>query len=161
MYTGCRQGPSLSTTGGNPGNWLTEERHSEIKNQRLARGRAHPRESVDGGSFIHGAPPAAPSHLIEPSETIYTFQQGAINAGFIFFALAILATLSSGVYVCRLGLPHSRSPGFLVIPEESWPHAAAFSVPAPGLCPRRRRSSMLLSLFTAPAVPIPARTRDR
>ena len=31
---------------------------------------------------------------IEPSETMYTLQRGAINAGFIFFTLAILSTLS-------------------------------------------------------------------
>src|SRR5688572_16450386 len=30
---------------------------------------------------------------IEPSEAMYTLQSGAINAGFIFFTLAILATL--------------------------------------------------------------------
>src|SRR5215472_12267374 len=30
---------------------------------------------------------------VEPSETIYTLQQGAINAVFIFFGVAILATL--------------------------------------------------------------------
>src|SRR5437660_12134236 len=30
---------------------------------------------------------------IEPSETMYTLQNGAINAGFIFFTLAILATM--------------------------------------------------------------------
>ncbi|PYL65101.1 MAG: hypothetical protein DMF20_09315, partial [Verrucomicrobia bacterium] len=37
---------------------------------------------------------------IEPSETMYTLQKGFINAGFIFFALAILATLIFGRYVC-------------------------------------------------------------
>src|SRR5690349_13638625 len=30
---------------------------------------------------------------IEPSESMYTLQRGAVNAGFIFFTLAILATL--------------------------------------------------------------------
>lgn len=40
---------------------------------------------------------------IEPSETIYTIQQGAINAGFIFFAVAILATLIFGRFVCGWG----------------------------------------------------------
>ncbi|CAN5345310.1 hypothetical protein BH10ACI3_BH10ACI3_13580 [soil metagenome] len=37
---------------------------------------------------------------IEPSETMYTLQNGAINAGFIFFTLAILATLIFGRFVC-------------------------------------------------------------
>ncbi len=40
---------------------------------------------------------------IEPSETMQTLQQGAINAGFIFFTLAILATLIFGRFVCGWG----------------------------------------------------------
>src|SRR6266850_1484789 len=40
---------------------------------------------------------------IEPSETMYTLQKGAINAGFIFFALAILATLIFGRFVSDWG----------------------------------------------------------
>jgi tetratricopeptide (TPR) repeat protein/NAD-dependent dihydropyrimidine dehydrogenase PreA subunit len=40
---------------------------------------------------------------IEPSETMHTLQQGAVNAGFIFFSLAILATLIFGRFVCGWG----------------------------------------------------------
>ncbi|HEV7683382.1 MAG TPA: 4Fe-4S binding protein [Pyrinomonadaceae bacterium] len=40
---------------------------------------------------------------IEPSETMYTLQSGAINAGLIFFSLAILATLIFGRFVCGWG----------------------------------------------------------
>ena len=40
---------------------------------------------------------------IEPSETMYTIQRGAINAGVIFFSLAILATLIFGRFVCGWG----------------------------------------------------------
>ncbi len=40
---------------------------------------------------------------IEPSEAMYTLQQGAINAGLIFFSLAILATLIFGRFVCGWG----------------------------------------------------------
>jgi polyferredoxin/Flp pilus assembly protein TadD len=40
---------------------------------------------------------------IEPSETMYTLQNGFINAGFIFFILAILATLVFGRFVCGWG----------------------------------------------------------
>ena len=40
---------------------------------------------------------------IEPSETMYTLQNGAINAGVIFFTLAILATLVFGRFVCGWG----------------------------------------------------------
>ena len=37
---------------------------------------------------------------IEPSETMYTLGQGAVNAGFIFFTLAILSTMVLGRFVC-------------------------------------------------------------
>lgn len=40
---------------------------------------------------------------IEPSEAMSTLQQGAINAGLIFFSLAILATLIFGRFVCGWG----------------------------------------------------------
>lgn len=40
---------------------------------------------------------------IEPSEAMHTLQRGAINAGFIFFSLAILATLIFGRFVCGWG----------------------------------------------------------
>lgn len=40
---------------------------------------------------------------IEPSEAMYTIQNGAVNAGFIFFSLAILATLIFGRFVCGWG----------------------------------------------------------
>ncbi|MGB7201339.1 MAG: tetratricopeptide repeat protein [Pyrinomonadaceae bacterium] len=40
---------------------------------------------------------------IEPSESMFTLQNGAINAGLIFFSLAILATLIFGRFVCGWG----------------------------------------------------------
>jgi len=40
---------------------------------------------------------------IEPSEAMQTLQNGAINAGFVFFSLAILATLVFGRFVCGWG----------------------------------------------------------
>lgn len=40
---------------------------------------------------------------IEPSETMQTLEHGAVNAGFIFFSLAILATLIFGRFVCGWG----------------------------------------------------------
>lgn len=40
---------------------------------------------------------------IEPSETMYTLRDGAINAGFIFFSLALLSTLILGRWVCGWG----------------------------------------------------------
>lgn len=40
---------------------------------------------------------------IEPSEAMYTLNRGLLNAGFIFFVLAILATLLLGRFVCGWG----------------------------------------------------------
>lgn len=40
---------------------------------------------------------------IEPSESMSALQNGAVNAGFIFFILAILATLVFGRFVCGWG----------------------------------------------------------
>ena len=40
---------------------------------------------------------------IEPSEAMYTLNDGELNAGFIFFAVALLATLSLGRFVCGWG----------------------------------------------------------
>ena len=40
---------------------------------------------------------------IEPSEAMHTLQSGAVNAGFIFFSLAILATLIFGRFICGWG----------------------------------------------------------
>jgi Flp pilus assembly protein TadD/NAD-dependent dihydropyrimidine dehydrogenase PreA subunit len=40
---------------------------------------------------------------VEPSEAMYTLNQGQLNAGFIFFAVAILATLIFGRFFCGWG----------------------------------------------------------
>ncbi|MEZ6241698.1 MAG: 4Fe-4S binding protein [Phycisphaerales bacterium] len=40
---------------------------------------------------------------VEPSESMQTLEQGMLNAGFIFFALAILSTLIFGRYFCGWG----------------------------------------------------------
>lgn len=40
---------------------------------------------------------------VEPSESMYTLETGVLNAGFIFFAVAILLTLIFGRFVCGWG----------------------------------------------------------
>lgn len=40
---------------------------------------------------------------VEPSESMYTLETGALNAGFVFFVLAILATLVFGRFFCGWG----------------------------------------------------------
>src|SRR5262245_49243695 len=40
---------------------------------------------------------------VEPSESMYTLETGVLNAGFLFFSGAILATLIFGRFVCGWG----------------------------------------------------------
>ena len=55
------------------------------------------------GHFIQWRMTGSTVSPIEPSESMYTLQNGAINAGVIFFSLAILATLVFGRFVCGWG----------------------------------------------------------
>ncbi|MEP6788111.1 MAG: 4Fe-4S binding protein, partial [Acidobacteriota bacterium] len=70
---------------------------------------------------------------IEPSETMYTLQSGAINAGFIFFTLAILATLIFGRFVCGWGCHILALQDF-----------CAWALKKIGLTPRPFRSRLLV-----------------
>jgi hypothetical protein len=40
---------------------------------------------------------------VEPSEAMYTFELGQVNAGFIFLVAALVATLVFGRFVCGWG----------------------------------------------------------
>lgn len=70
---------------------------------------------------------------IEPSETMFTLQQGAINAGAIFFSLAILATLMFGRFVCGWGCHIVALQDF-----------CAWLLKKAGLAPRPFRSRLLV-----------------
>jgi polyferredoxin/Flp pilus assembly protein TadD len=77
---------------------------------------------------------------IEPSETMYTLQQGAINAGFIFFSIAILATLIFGRFVCGWGC-------HIVALQD----LCAWLLKKMGLTPRPFRSRLLMLVPVAAA----------
>jgi len=70
---------------------------------------------------------------IEPSETMYTLQRGAVNAGFIFFSLALLATLIFGRFVCGWGCHIVALQDF-----------CAWLLKKAGLTPRPFRSRLLI-----------------
>ncbi len=53
--------------------------------------------------FVHWRLTGETLSPIEPSEAMHTLQRGAVNAGFIFFTLAIAATLVFGRFVCGWG----------------------------------------------------------
>ncbi|MBK8270546.1 MAG: 4Fe-4S binding protein [Planctomycetes bacterium] len=55
------------------------------------------------GHFLHWLWADQTLTPIEPSESMETIRQGYINMGFIFFSLAILATLILGRWVCGWG----------------------------------------------------------
>jgi polyferredoxin len=55
------------------------------------------------GHFIQWRMMGSTVSPIEPSESMYTLQQGAINAGLVFFSLALLATMIFGRFVCGWG----------------------------------------------------------
>ena len=75
---------------------------------------------------------------IEPSETMHTLQRGAVNAGFIFFSLAILATLIFGRFVCGWGCHILALQDF-----------CAWMLKKIGLTPKPFRSRLLISRILA------------
>ncbi len=79
---------------------------SEIRNSRSSRWRAGALITLNLLMIAHIIQWVIMGRTIspiEPSEAMYTLQNGAINAGFIFFSLAILATLIFGRFVCGWG----------------------------------------------------------
>lgn len=82
------------------------DQKDEIRDSRTSRWRAAALITLTLlmiGHFIQWRLTGQTISPIEPSETMYTLQRGAINAGFIFFILAILATLIFGRFVCGWG----------------------------------------------------------
>jgi tetratricopeptide (TPR) repeat protein/polyferredoxin len=78
----------------------------EIKHSRVSRWRAGALITLNLLMIAHIIQwrfMGATVSPIEPSESMYTLQRGAVNAGFIFFILAILATLIFGRFVCGWG----------------------------------------------------------
>lgn len=81
-------------------------RKDGIRNSRTSRWRAAALITLTLlmiGHVIQWALMGRTISPIEPSEAMYTLQNGAVNAGFIFFSLAILATLIFGRFVCGWG----------------------------------------------------------
>jgi len=102
MKTGC-QDHRLALQGAIQG---AGPRRDAIRKSRTSRWRAAVLILVNllmVAHFIQWRTTGRTISPVEPSETIYTLQQGAINAGFIFFALAILTTLVLGRFVCGWG----------------------------------------------------------
>jgi len=77
--------------------------NSGIRHSRTSKWRAASLIAVYllmAGHFIHWRIIGTTVTPIEPSEARFTIETGAVNAGFIFFAVAILATLILGRFIC-------------------------------------------------------------
>ncbi|MEP7076414.1 MAG: tetratricopeptide repeat protein [Acidobacteriota bacterium] len=84
----------------------SREEESGIRRSRISRWRAAALTTLTLLMAVHVVQWLAVGRTvspIEPSETMYTLQDGFVNAGFIFFTLAILATLIFGRFVCGWG----------------------------------------------------------
>lgn len=84
----------------------SDERETSIRNSRTSRWRAAALITLNLLMLAHIIQwwlMGSTISPIEPSEAMYTLQNGAINAGVIFFTLAILATLIFGRFVCGWG----------------------------------------------------------
>ena len=55
------------------------------------------------GHMVHWVVSGRTLSPVEPSEAMYTLNEGHLNAGFIFFAASLLATLVLGRFVCGWG----------------------------------------------------------
>jgi tetratricopeptide (TPR) repeat protein/ferredoxin len=77
--------------------------HDKIKHSRVGRWRAAVLIAVHIGIAVHILLWLSRGRTIspvEPSESMQTLREGVVNAGFVFFALAILSTLILGRWFC-------------------------------------------------------------
>ncbi|MCC6321999.1 MAG: 4Fe-4S binding protein [Phycisphaerales bacterium] len=90
--------------GGGRNAW--ESGHGTIRHSRVGKWRALVLILVHVAIAIHIVQWKLTGRTVspvEPSESMETLREGAINAGFIFFALAILSTLVLGRWFCGWG----------------------------------------------------------
>lgn len=80
--------------------------HPKLKKSKISKWRAAVLIGVYVimiGHIVHWLVTGMTLSPIEPSETMYSLELGKINAGFIFFVAAILATFVFGRFVCGWG----------------------------------------------------------
>lgn len=92
---------------GTPARNAWQSGHDKIKHSRTGRWRALVLILVHVAIAIHIAiwyfGDRAVISPVEPSESIATVREGVVNAGFVFFALAILSTIVLGRWFCGWG----------------------------------------------------------
>ncbi|MDO8630612.1 MAG: tetratricopeptide repeat protein [Phycisphaerales bacterium] len=81
-------------------------RPTQVRKSRMSRWRALSLIAVHLlmiGHILHWWATGRTLSPVEPSEAMYTLNQGHLNAGFVLFALALLATLLLGRFFCGWG----------------------------------------------------------
>ena len=123
-------------------NSRASEKRDSASRERAAGGRrAHHTHLADDRPHYSVADNGQTVSPIEPSEAMYTLQNGAVNAGFIFFTLAILATLIFGRFVCGWGCHIVALQDFCAwLLKKIRAHAEAVSLATAGLCAAHRRA---------------------
>ena len=79
---------------------------SRVRKSRMSRWRAVSLVTVHLlilGHIAHWLITGRTVSPIEPSEAMYTLNDGYVNAGFLFFAAALASTLIFGRFVCGWG----------------------------------------------------------
>lgn len=85
---------------------MAEGSERKIKRSKNSRRRAAVLIGVHlliAGHVVHYLLTGRTLSPVEPSEAMYTLEQGLVNAGAIFFAMALLSTLLVGRFVCGWG----------------------------------------------------------
>jgi polyferredoxin/Tfp pilus assembly protein PilF len=90
--------PSLPVAGTGSLSGVRKSRHARWR--ALVLGAVHLLILVHATHFLVAGRTLSP---VEPSESMYTLELGQINAGFIFFCLALLSTLLFGRFFCGWG----------------------------------------------------------
>lgn len=95
--------PVLNGSGAGHDRNAWEPGHSKIRHSRVGRWRAGVLIGIHVIFVIHLTQwllTGLTVSPVEPSESMYTLRDGIVNAGFVFFILAILSTLILGRFFC-------------------------------------------------------------
>ena len=117
-----------------------KKRHSQIKDQPLARRRAHLRSIIHSGAHHSVAIDGQDDLSNRAVRDDANAPGGGDQRGIYLFCCGDFSDVDIRAFCLRLGVSHSRPSGFLRLDvKENWPHSEAVSIEAPGLCPAHGR----------------------
>src|SRR5437667_7768700 len=118
----------------------SKKRHSQIKDQPLARGGAHPSQFADDCAHHSVADHGQDDFAHRTFRDHAHAPAGRRQCGIYLLCSSDFGDVDLRAFCLRLGLSPSRAAGFLrVDAEENWPHSQAVSLEAAGVCPAYRR----------------------